>query len=216
MYLDKIPNLSEHFIYSNDDMFFYRALSPEDFFSANGQPIVWLSSPAKMDIKRARSILNDPNRSDWGKALINAWIAFHEKRHLDIPYYVPAHTVDALSKKILQQIFIDYPNLRKINSSPFRSGNRIHRLLFSYEMISTYGCKIQLRKKTNFIFRLIASILPLTNYVAVSRENLNKLKRDLKLFHPKTFCMNNISEADESNSVEFLNSLWPSPAPWEK
>lgn len=32
MYLSNIPNLSEHFIYSNDDMFFLKPLKPSDFF----------------------------------------------------------------------------------------------------------------------------------------------------------------------------------------
>jgi len=36
--LFKIPNLSEHFVYFNDDLFINRPVQPEDFFSADGVP----------------------------------------------------------------------------------------------------------------------------------------------------------------------------------
>ena len=37
MFLDRIPGLSEHFIYANDDMYSLNPLTPEDFFTAEGQ-----------------------------------------------------------------------------------------------------------------------------------------------------------------------------------
>ncbi|WP_367891009.1 hypothetical protein [uncultured Dialister sp.] len=40
-YIWRIPSLSEHFLYGNDDMFFYKPLSP-DFFFTQGKPIAHL------------------------------------------------------------------------------------------------------------------------------------------------------------------------------
>jgi len=37
MFLDKIPNLSEHFIYANDDYYVLKPLKAEDFFSEDGK-----------------------------------------------------------------------------------------------------------------------------------------------------------------------------------
>ena len=38
-YITKIPNLSEYFIYANDDMFFWNKTEPELFFDENNNPI---------------------------------------------------------------------------------------------------------------------------------------------------------------------------------
>ena len=216
MYIEKIPHLAELFLYSNDDMFFYRPLSYEDFFSTNGKPIVWLYPPENLDLIEAKQRIDSAQTSDWSKSLLNAWITYTLKRNQKIPYYVPAHSIDAYSKNILESIKLDYPDLYKINSHPFRSGTRIHRLLFSYEMITTYHCKFILRKKTNFWARLKSKFIKPNNFVAVSREDLSKLRRDLAIFNPKTFCLNNVLTGHEACAHQFLQSLWPSPAPWEK
>lgn len=38
LYLDRIPNISEHFVYFNDDMFLNASVSPDDFFTSDGMP----------------------------------------------------------------------------------------------------------------------------------------------------------------------------------
>lgn len=215
MHLHKIPGLSEHFIYSNDDMFFSRPLLPEDFFSKNGKPIVWLYPAKRLSYSDATYIAKDVSRDDWTKTLVNAWLMYVNRRG-KIPFFTPAHSVDAYSKSILKSILVDYPEILLANSLPFRTGERISRLIFSYEMIYTYGCKLVLRKKTNFWARLLSRICKPEEYVAVSRESVDKLCRDISLFRPKTFCFNNISSKDDKKAKMFLNSMWPTPAPWEK
>ena len=37
-FLYKIPGLSEHFLYGNDDMFFNKPVTPSDFFASDGFP----------------------------------------------------------------------------------------------------------------------------------------------------------------------------------
>lgn len=72
MYLDRIPGLSEHFVYSNDDMMLSRPLMPGDFFDAQGRPILWMSNAGadKMTSMRANLILNDDSINSWQKTLI--------------------------------------------------------------------------------------------------------------------------------------------------
>ena len=38
--IDNIPELSEYFLYANDDMFFADSVQPSDFFDKTGKPIV--------------------------------------------------------------------------------------------------------------------------------------------------------------------------------
>ena len=41
MWIDRVPGLSERFVYGNDDYFFGRAVSPRDFFDARGRIVYW-------------------------------------------------------------------------------------------------------------------------------------------------------------------------------
>lgn len=72
MHLDRILGLSEHFVYSNDDMMLSLPLMPGDFFDAQGRPILWMSNAgaAKMTSMRASLILNDDSINSWQKTLI--------------------------------------------------------------------------------------------------------------------------------------------------
>lgn len=49
MYLHRIDGLSEHFIYSNDDMMPMNRMRAEDFFTDEGLPIYELSRKEKAD-----------------------------------------------------------------------------------------------------------------------------------------------------------------------
>lgn len=215
MYLNKIPNLSEWFLFANDDMFFNRKLEPEDFFTKDGKPIVWLSQPEKMDENRATSILKE-QRTDWYKTLVRSWMLYRKKKKVDIPFYTPAHSIDAYKKEYFSQTLEDFPEMKTTNSQPFRTGEEITRIMFSYEMINAFSCPFILKKKANFLERMIARLNPSLDYVSVARENIVKLKRDISVFNPKTFCLNAISDKDVELTRQYFQERWPEPAPWEK
>src|SRR5690606_8391581 len=40
LYIPNIPNLGEHFLFSNDDMFFGNYVKPSDFYDKSGNPII--------------------------------------------------------------------------------------------------------------------------------------------------------------------------------
>ncbi len=215
MYIDKIPGLSEKFLLANDDMFFARKLSTSDFFSDNGKPIVWLSPKQPMNDSLADSILSS-DRVDWHKTLVRAWALYKKHRELEIPFYTPAHCVDAYCKSIYSQILEEYPELKLKNSQPLRTGEEITRILFSYEMITTYGASFVLKKRNDFLSRVKAKFVKPVDYVAISRESVKKIQRDIRIFNPKTFCLNNIRATEVEDAKRLFNSLWPVPAPWEK
>ena len=45
--LANIPNLSEHFLYANDDFYIYSSVQPNYFFDNKGNPIVRFIQPKK-------------------------------------------------------------------------------------------------------------------------------------------------------------------------
>lgn len=89
MYLDRIPGLSDHFVYANDDMMLSRPLMPWDFFDAQGRPILWMSNAGadKMTSMRANLILNDDSINSWQKTLIRAWELYRRKNQKTDPIF---------------------------------------------------------------------------------------------------------------------------------
>lgn len=57
LYIHRIPGLSEHYIYSNDDYFFAKRHAPSDFFDSRGRPLVsqahWIAASGPKSTYRA-------------------------------------------------------------------------------------------------------------------------------------------------------------------
>lgn len=217
MYLDKIPGLSEHFIYANDDMILNRRLEPCDFFTSNGKPIVWMSKKDERKItpEIADKILNDSSINDWQKTVIRAWDVYRKKSSNPILYHSPAHSIDAFTKTLFRKVIKRYPELLEANSAPFRTGNEISRVLFSYEMVNTFHCQCIFNQKVNFLARLRNKFFPV-EMLAIVRDNVKKMKRDIRVFNPKTVCINNLTDEKAVEAIAYLKSRLPTPAPWEK
>lgn len=194
MHLDRILGLSEHFVYSNDDMMLSLPLMPWDFFDAQGRPILWMSNAgaAKMTSMRASLILNDDSINSWQKTLIRARELYRRKTGRRIPFFTPAHAMDAY------------------NISMFRE------VLFSYVMANELGCQCLFRQNTRFFNRMKTRFFRPVEVLAVVRDHFAKLKRDVELFKPKAFCINNLRRDEAPEMIRYLNGKFPQPAPWER
>lgn len=217
MYLDRIPGLSEHFVYSNDDMMLSRPLIPDDFFDAQGKPIVWMSNAGadKMTSTQANLILNDDSINSWQKTLIRAWELYRRKTGRRIPFFTPAHAMDAYNISMFREVLFRFPELLQTNSSPFRTGGEISRVLFSYVMANELGCQCLFRQNTRFFNRMKTRFFRAVEVLAVVRDHFAELKRDVELFKPKAFCINNLRQDEAPEMIRYLNDKFPQPAPWE-
>ena len=88
--IHKIPNLAEHFIYANDDMFVGRKLNPSFFFNRQGNPIVRLLRNKPMDSMYWNSLL----------AVQEHIIQRYTVSHIG---YEPHHNMDAYTKTMLAE-----------------------------------------------------------------------------------------------------------------
>ena len=52
--------------------------------------------------------------------------------------------------------------------------------------------------------------------LAVVRDHFAKLKRDVELFKPKAFCINNLRRDEAPEMIRYLNGKFPQPTPWER
>lgn len=216
MYLDKIPGLAENFIYTNDDVLINRKLEPQDFFSKNGKPIVWLHKVSAITprLSHIEHQLQDNLDTSWNQTIQRAWILFCKKNNTLVPLDSPAHSMDAYNLSMFKSIKEKYPEILQLNSSPIRTGHGVSRILFSYEMAHLHKCELHFNPKSNFINRLLFRLLPSDTY-AVVRSNPSKLERDIRIMNPKTFCINNLTIKDSAKAVSLLEKMYPKPAPWE-
>ena len=203
--LQNIPQLAEHFLYSNDDMFFGRPLKASMFFSPGG---VTRFIEAKTRIGLGA---NDPTRSGFENAArVNRELLFERfgqviTRHLE-------HTAVPLRKSVLREMEREFPGeFARTQASAFRSSTDISvtNSFYHYYALLT-GRAVQQEK---------AKVL----YVnTTTREGLDLLPELRRKRRNHFFCLNDssfpeVSAAERAERVtDFLERYFPIPAPWEK
>ena len=131
-----IPNLSEHFIYSNDDFFVYRPLTPNFFFDNKGKPIVRLVKQNWTKDQISKNL--------YLQGMYNA-IEVIKKRYGKSYKYEIIHNMEAFRKSYFteyQKIFKE--EYDKTIYSKFRSPNDVHRLIINLYMIAKKNCKLKI------------------------------------------------------------------------
>uniref|UniRef100_A0A6C0BQ62 Stealth protein CR2 conserved region 2 domain-containing protein n=1 Tax=viral metagenome TaxID=1070528 RepID=A0A6C0BQ62_9ZZZZ len=124
-HLHRIPGLSEHFIYFNDDMFLGNACTTDDFFTSEGRPRYYLHGSTASRIV--------PNMSK------HAYAWFNNNRLLDHlfgkrakrPY--PTHQAVAMLKSSFEAVWnhdVIRPHLERTSSSRFRETHNVYLIGF--------------------------------------------------------------------------------------
>lgn len=203
--LHHIPGLSEHFIYSNDDMFFGRPIQPGMFFSSGG---VSKFIEAQVRIGLGES---DPTRSGFensarvNRRLMKDRFGVVITRHLE-------HAATPLRRSVLEDLEHEFSDdFARTQRSVFRASTDISvtNSLYHYYALMT-GRAVQQEN---------ARVL----YVdTTARGDLTSLSRLLKSRSYDFFCLNDGSHpevsAEERATVvlDFLEKYFPIKAPWEK
>jgi hypothetical protein len=203
--LHHIPELAEHFLYSNDDMFFGRPLKASVFFSPGG---VTKFIEAKTRIGLGA---NDPMRSGFENAArVNRQVLFERfgqiiTRHLE-------HTAVPLRKSVLTEMEREFPEeFARTMASAFRSSTDISvtNSFYHYYALMTGRAVQQERAKVLYVD-------------TTAREGLDLLSELRKKRRYDFFCLNDasfpeVSAAERTERVtKFLERYFPIPAPWEK
>jgi hypothetical protein len=203
--LHHIRGLSEHFLYSNDDMFFGRPLKATMFFSPGG---VTRFIEAKTRIGLG---VNDPTRSGFENAArVNRQLLFERfgqviTRHLE-------HTAVPLRKSVLIEMEREFPEeFARTQASAFRSGTDISvtNSFYHYYALMTGRAVQQEKAKVRYVN-------------TTTREGLGLLPELRKRRGYDFFCLNDSSfpevcAAERAEEVvNFLERYFPIPAPWEK
>jgi hypothetical protein len=202
--LHHIDGLAEHFLYSNDDMFFGRPISPDIFFSPGGVT-KFVEAATRIGLGDS-----DPSRSGFENAarvnrrLLRERFGKVTTRHLE-------HSAAPMRKSVLNELQAEFPeDFRRTAASRFRSATDISvtNSLYHYYALMTGRAVVQTNARVKYIETTLKSALP-------SMERLLK-RRDQDMF-----CLNDGSKPEISVEkrteavTEFLEHYFPFAAPWE-
>ncbi|GAA4066082.1 stealth family protein [Agromyces indicus] len=203
--LHRIPGIAEHILYSNDDMFFGRPLSPDLFFSPGGIT-KFVEAGTRIGLGDS-----DPSRSGFENAarvnrrLLRERFGKVTTRHLE-------HCAAPLRKSVMAELEREFPDeFRRTAASRFRSATDISvtNSLYHYYALLTGRAVVQTDAKVKYIETTLKRALP-------------AMKRLLKRRDMDMFCLNDgsfpeISVEERTEAViDFLERYFPFPAPWEK
>lgn len=203
--LHHIDGLAEHFLYSNDDMFFGRAVSPSLFFSPGGiTKFVEASTRIGLgDTHPGRSGFENAARVN--RALLRERYGKVTTRHLE-------HCAAPLRKSVMADLEAAFPEeFRRTAASRFRSATDISvtNSLYHYYALLTGRAVVQTDAKVKYVETTLRKALP-------------AMKQLLKRRDHDMFCLNDGSfpeisvEQRTAAVIEFLDRYFPFPAPWEK
>jgi UDP-glucose 4-epimerase len=202
--LHHIEGLSEYFLYSNDDMFFARPVSPEMFFSPGGIT-KFIEATTRIGLGD-----NSPERSGFenaarvNRALLRERFGRVTTRHLE-------HAPTPLRRSVLFEMEKEFTvDFARTAASPFRSATDISvtNSLYHYYALMTGRAVVQPNARVKYVETTLTS-------------SLRQMKRLLRNRSKDFFCLNDGSAPEISIEtriaavLEFLNSYFPIPAPWE-
>ncbi len=204
-YIWRIPGLSEHFLYGNDDLFINRPVQPSDFFDKNGRPIIRLN---RRPFRRLTLFFREKiQRKPLGNYVItirNAAELVNKKYGI---YYggKTHHNIDAYLKSNYQHVWEVFKDeIEATSQNHIRSANDIQRNIYSYVPLAE-GCgHLQyVTQKTSFRFH-------------IHRHNHYK---KLERYNPMLFCMNDsefANDDDRARATAFLEKYFPEKSQFEK
>lgn len=202
--LHHIDGLSEHFLYSNDDMFFGRPVGPDMFFTPGGIT-KFIEAETRIGLGE-----NDAERSGFENAArVNRkllWNRFGRitTRHLE-------HTAAPLRRSVVAQMEQEFPaEFAKTAASTFRAADNISvtNSFYHYYALLTGRAVTQTAARVRYVD-------------TTARAGLNYLPKLLSKRNMDFFCLNDGSfpevPAEERAELvtEFLEKYYPIKAPWE-
>ncbi|WP_432762034.1 stealth family protein [Saxibacter everestensis] len=202
--LQHIPGLAEHFLYSNDDMFFGRPVGPDTFFSPGGVT-KFIEASVRIglgDTELGRSGYENAARVN--RRLLQDRFGRTTTRHLE-------HAAAPLRKSVLLEMEQEFAKeFKETSASTFRAASNISvtNSLYHYYALMTGRAVVQQLAKVRYVDTTL-------------RSGIRKMDSLLAKRSVDFFCLNDGSfpEIDAAERAElvtdFLERYFPIKAPWE-
>ena len=194
MFLHKIPNLSEKFLYANDDNYFVGNISESDFFE---------DDKVKTSFSRCKYVQDSENDMPlWKVSIINSGMLANkletESLKKESIYLAPMHGIRPYLKSKIEEFYNKYSN--EILSSISRFRERKNLTVYLYDF---YLRQLGLTKEKNYMFSYFSSSSPI-GLIGMSIINPHQYK---------TICINDTSESEDEKRSDTINQYFKSQFP---
>lgn len=210
--IKNIPNLEEHFIYANDDMFFNLPTEPEFFFNKKGCPISRFRKKRK---KRYYTL--------YEYALNNAENLIYKKFKINLNFE-PHHNIDAYLKSEVINCYETFKSeIDKTINSHFRNKENVERAIYQKYFIA--------HKKGEFkrVSKVDCKLNPIKRLINLIKKEYKKdsclifpqgrnIEETLNKFKPHLFCINDSEETTNEDRIYikgFLQKRYPNKSAFE-
>ena len=202
-FLHRIKNLSEHFIYGNDDFFFLKPLEREDFFK-DGKMVMNLTK----NVTKHGYLYED----QWDNC---CRIGMREYGGYDSCYhYNTDHGFTPMRKSTLQHLFDMYGDELYKTMSPTRENKNVNQHLphcYELSIHNLLPCKIKNRHIRVDVDDYFKSTRGLDTYAIedVTVSNFNETKKKLLLFMDVMYPLRSSFEKEKVNQDKLISVIVP-------
>lgn len=204
-FLYRIPELAEHFLYANDDMFINNPVTPDAFFASDGLPIIRFNRRPfrKLTLFFKEKILRK-QLSNYVQTIRNTAELVEKKYGI---YYggKTHHNIDAYLKSNSLHVGEVFKNeIEATLCNHVRNTNDVQRNIYSYVPLAEKRAHLHyVSQKTSFRLHI------------QNESHYSKLER----YNPLLFCMNDSEYAkdeDRKRAATFLAKRFPQKSQFEK
>lgn len=212
-----IKELSNQFLYSNDDTLFGRHTSPDYFFTKEGKTISRMCIPSR---KLRKEILNQ-SVSTYNKTILAVNRTISKDFNKNYEMLFPHHQIDPYSKESIIECLEKYNQWSdKTINSRFRTDEDVQRHIYSLYATATGRGVL---KASSITQRRILKLLSMARLIkgidsCVFTLNQKNIEFSIKHFRAKLICFNDsetVNDDDRKKSIQIIEKLYPKKSSFE-
>ena len=222
MCIPNIPNLSEHFLLMNDDMFLNRPLPKSYFFDKRGRALVRFSKRSNhQKISEQKSSL-----SEYDQRLITSAEYIEQVFGKKLYKYRPSHGIDPYLKSSLLECHnnkIISPKIKELIYCKFRTHTSIQRWIFNLYDLATGRAKFIHSRAYKFTKHKILNLIYNKIFFFQIRNSAvyctNTTAARAAISQAPQFCINDTINTDDKTLVanaKFMAERFPNKCEFEK
>ena len=189
-HLHKIPNLSENFLYFNDDVFVARELKSEHFFRRNGIASIFVADKNLMAMHKRGVLTPTLSASLNCKALI-------EKSHGVIINNPLVHTYIPLKKSMYEKVWKNYEQeIKSFLPNRFRSNDDLNLASFLVPWLMYLESVSVVSRDICYYFNIRSANAQMQYSKLLQKKQLGQ--------QPHSFCANDFHSQDSGSDYERL------------
>lgn len=203
-FIYRIPGLSEHYLFANDDMLLNRAVSPSDFFTPEGYPVMRVVRRPMERLKVGIIKLLGKKQGNYNTKIRNSALLV-KQRYGKYYSFKPHHNIDAYTKelcRLTEEKFKDA--LEPTFGHHLRNNEDYQRILYYYTAAA---------EKIGSIEYVDAH----TSFQLAIHKSYHYPR--LEKYNPEFFCMNdgeNATDGHRRTATEYLATRFPEKSAFEK